>query len=156
MQFRDRRSRRCSFIGVVPVLLLLSSCGGADPDCNSEDTRASVIKAVSGDSNNALVDYAVKNSDALKKKLSAASSEADKSAISAKARQSAVYRLDDAITTDSKSLDKRTVTCSGKMITTVEGDIAQKQVDFRVEQTPDGQHSVSVSPFQFDPNGAQQ
>jgi acyl-CoA reductase-like NAD-dependent aldehyde dehydrogenase len=142
-------------MGIVPVLLLLSGCGGADPDCNSEDTRASVIKTVSGDSNNALVDYAVKDSDALKKKLNAASSEADKSAISAKARQSAVYRLGDAITTNSKSLDKRTVTCSGKMITTVEGDIVQKQVDFREEQTPDGQHSVSVSPFQFDPNGAE-
>jgi len=142
-------------MGIVPVLLLLSGCGGADPDCNSADTRASVIKTVSGDSNNALVDYTVKNSDSLKKKVNAASSEADKSAISVKARQSAVYRLGDDITTNSKSLDKRTVTCSGMMITTVEGDIAQKQVDFRVEQTPDGQHSVSVSPFQFDPNGAQ-
>ncbi len=47
------------------------------------------------------------------------------------------------------------MTCSGKMITTVEGDIVQKQEDVRVEQTPDGQHSVSISPFQFDPNGAQ-
>ena len=149
MQFRR-------FMGIVPVLLLLSGCGGTDPDCNSADTRDSVIKTVSGDSNNALVDYAVKNSDALKKKLNAAGSEADKSAISAKARQSAVYRLGDAITTNSKSLDKRTVTCTGMMITTVEGDIVQKQVDFRVDQTPDGQHSVSVSPFQFDPNGAQQ
>jgi hypothetical protein len=148
MQFRGS-------MGIVPVLLLLSGCGGADPDCNSADTRDSVIKTVSGDSNNALVDYAVKNSDALKKTLDAAGSEADKSAISAKARQSAVYRLGDAITTNSKSKDKRTVTCSGMMIMTVEGDIAQKQVDFRVEQTPDGQHSVSVSPFQFDPNGAE-
>ena len=114
-----------------------------------------MIKTVSGDSNNALVDYAVKNSEALKKKANAAGSETDKSAMLAKARQSAVYRLDDGITTNSKSLDKRTVTCSGTMITTVEGDIVQKQVDFRVEQTPDGQHSVSVSPFQFDPNGAE-
>ena len=64
--------------------------------------------------------------------------------------------MGDAITTNSKSRDKRTVTCSGMMITTVEGDIAQKQVDFRVEQTPDGQHSVSVNPLQFEPNGAQQ
>jgi acyl-CoA reductase-like NAD-dependent aldehyde dehydrogenase len=133
-------------------LLLLSSCGGADPDCNSADTRDAVIKTVSGDSNNALVDYAVKNSEALKKKVNAASTEAEKSAITAKARHSAVYRLGEAITTNSKSPDKRTVTCSGKMITTVEGDIVQKQVDFRVEQTPDGQHSVSVTPFQFDPN----
>ena len=155
MQFRDRRSKRRNFASIVPVLLLLSGCGGADSDCNSEDTRASVIKTVSGDSNNPLVDYAVKNSEALKKKLNAAGSDAEKSEISAKARQSAVYRLDDTITTNSKSLDKRTVTCSGKMITTVEGDIVQKQVDFKVEGTPDGQHSVSVNPFQFDPNSAQ-
>lgn len=47
-------------MGIVPVLLLLSGCGGADPDCNSADTRDSVIKTVSGDSNNALVDYTVK------------------------------------------------------------------------------------------------
>jgi acyl-CoA reductase-like NAD-dependent aldehyde dehydrogenase len=155
MPFGDRRLKRCGLASVVPVLLLLSGCGGDDPDCNSADTRDSVIKTVSGDSNNPLVDYAVKNSEALKKKVNAASSEADKTAIAAKARQSAVYRLDDSITTNSKSLDKRTVTCSGKMITTVEGDIVQKQVDFKVERTADGQHSVSVSPFQFDPNGAQ-
>ncbi len=155
MAFRDRRLKCCGFASVVPVLLLLSGCGGADPDCNSEDARASVTKAISGDSNNPLVDYAVKNSEALKKKVNAASSEAERSAITAKARQSAVYRLDDSITTNSKSLDKRTVTCSGKMIATVEGDIVQKQVDFKVERTADGQHSVSVSPFQFDPNGAQ-
>ena len=139
---------------IVPVLLLLSGCGAADPDCNSADSRASVIKAISGDSNNALVDYAVKNSEALKKKVDASSTEADKSTIAANARKDAVYRLSDQITTSSKSKDKRTVTCSGTMFATVEGDIVQKQVDFRVEQTPDGQHSVSVSPFQFDPNGA--
>lgn len=145
-------------MGIVSLLLLLSGCGAADPDCNSADTRASVIKTVSGDSNNPLVDYAVKNSEALKKKVNAASTEPDKSAISAKARKDAVYRLSDQITTSSKSLDKRTVTCSGTMFATVEGDIVQKRVDFKVEQTSDGQHSVSVSPFQFDPssNAAQE
>jgi hypothetical protein len=147
-KFRERHG----FIGFAPVLLLLAGCGGADPDCNSEDTRASVVKAISGDSNNPLVDYAVKNSDALKKKLDAASSDADKAAISAKARQTAVYRLDDSVTTNSKSMDKKTLTCSGKMIATVEGDIVQKQVDFKVQQGSDGQTSVSVQPFQFDPS----
>src|ERR1700761_7896628 len=93
MRFRDLRSKRRRFASLAPVLLLLSGCGGADPDCNSEDTRASVTKAISGDSNNPLVDYAVKNSEALKKKVNAASSEAERSAITAKARQSAVYRL---------------------------------------------------------------
>jgi hypothetical protein len=149
---RHLRERQ-AFAGIVPVLLLLSGCGEAGPDCNSADSRASVINTISGNSHNALVDYAVKNSDALKTRAKAASSDADKSAMLEQARQSAVYRLSDAITTNSKSKDKQTVTCSGTMFTTVEGDIVQKQVDFRVEQASDGKLSVSVSPFQFDPNG---
>jgi hypothetical protein len=39
-------------------LLLLSGCGGAEPECDSLDTRNSVVKIVSGDSNNALVNWA--------------------------------------------------------------------------------------------------
>jgi hypothetical protein len=148
---RHLRERQ-AFMGIVPVLLLLSGCGEAESDCNSADSRAAVIKSISGDSHNALVDYAVRNSDALKTKTSAAHSEADKSAMLEKARQGAVYRLSDAITTNSTSKDKRSVTCSGTMFVTVEGDIAQKQVDFKVEQAPDGKSSVSVSPFQFDPS----
>jgi hypothetical protein len=136
----------------LPVLLLLSACGGTEPDCNSSDARISVNKTVSGNSNNALVDYAVKKSDAVKTKVEAASTEADKSSILEKARQSAVYRLSEAITTNSKSKDKRAVTCSGTMFTTVEGATVQKQVDFKVEQSPDGKLSVSVSPFQFEPS----
>ena len=136
----------------IPILLLLAGCGGAGPDCASADVRASVIKTVSGNIDNALVDYAVKKSDALKTKANAAKSEADKSAILAKAKQSAVYRLSDTITTNTKSKDKRTVTCSTTMFTTVEGIIAQKQVDFKVEQVPGGKSDVSVSPFQFDPS----
>lgn len=147
---RHLRARR--FIWIVPVLPLLSGCGGAEPDCNSADARASVLKTVSGDNHNALADYAVKHSEALQKKVNAASTEADKSAISAQARQSAVYRLSDQITTNSKGKDKRTATCSGMLFATVESDIVQKQVDFRVEQTPDGKLAVSVSPFQFDPS----
>ncbi|MBV9459533.1 MAG: hypothetical protein JO141_18715, partial [Bradyrhizobium sp.] len=72
--WRERRA----FMGIFPVLLLLSGCGEAEPDCNSADSRAAVIGSVSGNSNNALVDYAVKNSDALKTKVSATSTEADK------------------------------------------------------------------------------
>jgi hypothetical protein len=41
------------------------------------------------------------------------------------------------------------VTCSGLLFATVEDATAQKQVDFKVEQAPDGTLSVSVSPFQF-------
>ena len=143
---RTRPPTLCS----IPVLLLLAGCGGTEPDCSSSDVGTSVIKTVSGNGNNALVDYAVKNSDAVKTRVDAASTEAEKFAILEKARQSAVYRLGDTITTNSKSKDKRTVTCSGTMYTTVEGATAQKQVDFKVVQAPDGKLSFSVSPFQFE------
>ncbi len=136
----------------VPVLLLLSGCAGTEPDCTSSDVRVSVINTVSGNSNNALVEYAVKKSDVLKARIDAASTEAEKSAALQKAKQSAVYRLSDTITTNSKSKDKRAVTCSGNIYTTVEGTTVQKQVDFKVEEAPDGKLSVSVSPFQFEPS----
>jgi hypothetical protein len=80
-----------------------------------------VIKIVTDDSNNALVNYAVKKSDAVKARVDAASTEAEKSAILEKARQDAVYRLSDTIITNSKSKESRAVTCSGTMYTTVEG-----------------------------------
>jgi hypothetical protein len=54
-----------SVLGCLPVLVLLSGCGGAMPECESLDTRSTVIKIVSDDSNNALVNYAVKNSSAV-------------------------------------------------------------------------------------------
>ena len=44
---------------------LLSSCGGAGPECGSLDTRNSVVTIVSDDNNNALVNYAVKNSSSV-------------------------------------------------------------------------------------------
>jgi hypothetical protein len=44
---------------------------------------------------------------------------------------------------------RRAVSCSGLLSATVEDATAQKQVDFKVEQTPDGNVSVSVSAFQF-------
>jgi hypothetical protein len=141
---------RQAAIWSLPVFYVLSACGAAEPDCNSADARASVIKTVSGNSNNALVDYAVNTSSALKTQLDAASTEADKSAILEKVRRSAVYRLSDKITTNSK--DARAVTCSGTMFATVEGETVQKMLDFKVEQEPDGKLSVSVSPFQFAPS----
>src|SRR6266849_3661129 len=45
--------------------LLLSSCGGAGPECGSLDARNSVVKIVSDDDNNKLVNYAVKNSSSV-------------------------------------------------------------------------------------------
>jgi hypothetical protein len=130
-------------------LLLLSDCGGATPECDSLDARNSVLNFFSADSDNALVNYAVRNSSAVEAMAKNANTEAEKSAILEKARQSAAYRLDDAISTNSRSRDKRTVTCSGLLYATVGDTTAQKQVDFKVEQTQHGKVSVSVTPFQF-------
>jgi hypothetical protein len=134
---------------MLPALLLLSGCGGAEPECDTPDTRNSVLKIVSDDSNNALVSYAAKNSSVVEAKVNSASTETEKSAIWEKARQGASYRLGDTISTNTRSRDKRAVTCSGLLFATVEDATAQKQVDFKVEQAPDGTLSVSVSPFQF-------
>ena len=130
-------------------MLSLSGCGGVEPQCDSLYTRNSVIKIISSDSNNALVDYAAKNSSVVEARVNRASTEAEKLAIWEKARQDASYRLGDEISTNSKSKDKRAVTCSGLLYATVEDATAEKQVDFKVDQAPDGKVSVSVSPFQF-------
>jgi hypothetical protein len=142
--FRERRTALWRL-----SVLLLSGCGGAGPECDTEDTRNSVVKIVSADSNNALVKYAAKNSSVVEARVSKASTEAEKLAIWETARQGASYRLGDTISTNSMSKDRRAVTCSGLLSATVEDATAQKQVDFKVEQTPDGNVSVSVSPFQF-------
>jgi hypothetical protein len=143
--FRQPQTVLSSFL----VLLSLSGCGGAEPECDSLDMRNSVVKIVSDDSNNALANYAAKNSSMVEARANNASTEAEKSAIRQKAAQGASYRLGDAISTNSKSKDKRALTCSGLLSATVDDATAQKQVDFKVEQTPDGKVSVSVSPFQF-------
>jgi hypothetical protein len=131
------------------VLLLLNGCGGAEPECDSLDTHNSVVKIISDDSNNALVNYAVNNSSSVAAMVSNTNTEAEKLAIWEKARQGAVYRLDDTILTNSRNRSTRAVTCSGLLYVTVGDTIAQKQVDFKVERTTDGKMSVSVDPFLF-------
>jgi hypothetical protein len=131
------------------VLLLLNGCGGAEPECDSLDTHNSVVKIISDDSNNALVNYAVNNSSSVAAMVSNTNTEAEKLAIWEKARQGAVYRLDDTILTNSRNRATRAVTCSGLLYVTVGDTIAQKQVDFKVERTTDGKMSVSVDPFLF-------
>lgn len=144
------RARRCLVVAtVLSASLALSGCGGAEPECDSSDTRNSVVKIVSSDSNNALVNYAAKHSSAVGARVNNAGTEAEKLTVWEKATQAGSYRLGDAISTNSKSKDRRTVTCSGDLSVTVEDATAQKQVDFKVEQTGDGKLSVSVSPFQF-------
>jgi hypothetical protein len=131
------------------VLLLLNGCGGAEPECDSLDTHSSVVKIISDNSNNALVNYAVKNSSSVAAMVSNTNTEAEKLAILEKARQGAVYSLDDTILTNSRNRATRAVTCSGLLYVTVGDTIAQKQVDFKVERTTDGKMSVSVDPFLF-------
>lgn len=131
------------------VLLLLNGCGEAEPECDSLDTQNSVVKIISDDSNNALVNYAVKNSNSVAAMVSNTNTEAEKLAILEKARQGAVYRLDDTILTNSRNRATRAVTCSGLLYVTVGDATAQKQVDFKVERTTDGKMSVSVDPFLF-------
>ena len=86
--------------------LLLSSCGGAGRlECGSldTDTRKSVVKIVSDDSNNKLVNYAVKNSSSVAAMVGDTKSEAEKLGIWEKARQGAVYRLDDTVLVNSRN-----------------------------------------------------
>ena len=81
-------------------------------------------------------------------KVNKASTEAERLAIWETARQGASYRLG-AIGTNPKSKDRRAANCSGVLSVTVEDATAEKQVDYKIEQMPDGKVSVSVSPFQF-------
>ena len=83
--------------------LLLSSCGRAGPECGSLDTRNSVVKIVSDDTNNKLVNFAVKNSSSVAAMVGDTKSEAEKLEIWEKARQGAVYRLDDTILMNSRN-----------------------------------------------------
>lgn len=56
------------------VLLLLSGCGGVEPECDSIDARNSVLKIASDDSNNALANYAARNSSVVEAKTNNARS----------------------------------------------------------------------------------
>jgi hypothetical protein len=128
--------------------LLLSGCGGAGPECGSLDIRNSVVKIVSDDNNNALVNYAVKNSSSVAAMVDT-KSEAEKLGIWEKARQGAVYRLDDTILMNSRNRAAQEVTCIGLLYVTVADVTAQKEVEFKVKQTADGKVIVSVNPFLF-------
>jgi hypothetical protein len=143
-RFGEKRS-----VWGLSVLLLLSSCGGAEPECDSLSARNLIVKIVSADNNNALLNYAIKNSSSVAGIVSNTKSEADKLAIWEKARRGAVYTLDDTIRVRSRSRATRSVTCSGLLSVTVADTTAQKEVEFKVEQTTDGKMLVLVSPFLF-------
>jgi hypothetical protein len=137
-------------LGFFSILLLLSGCGEPGPECDSAESRNSVVRIVSDDHDNALVNYAVKDSSSVTAMMGDAKSEAKKSAILEKARRGAVYALADTIRMRSRSRAARSVDCSGLLSVTVGGDTtAQKEIDFKVQQTTDGTISVSISRFLF-------
>lgn len=131
------------------VLLSLNACGGAETGCDSLGTRTSVAKIISDDSNNALLNYAVKNSSSVAAMASWANTEAEKLAVWEHARQGAVYGFDDTIRSNSRSSSTGVVSCSALLSVTVGDTTAQKQVDFKIERTTEGKMSVSVNPFLF-------
>jgi hypothetical protein len=136
-------------LGYFSILLSLSGCGGAEPECDSLESRKSVVKAIADDNNNALVNYAANNSSVVAAMVGSANAEADRLLILETAKRGAVYKLDDTIRMNSKNRAAHVVTCSGILDVTVADITAEKQVDFRVEQTADGKMTVLVDPFLF-------
>jgi|ERR1700722_19570722 hypothetical protein len=138
--FRERQVALWSF----PCLIFLSGCG-AKPECDSFETRKAVLQLISDDHSNPLANYAAKNSSPNKDSSTrpngakSTNSESDKP----------LYLLGEKIITTSTSTDKRTLKCSGSISATVGDTKASKEVNFTVQQTPDGKISVSVEPFQF-------
>jgi hypothetical protein len=57
--------------------------------------------------------------------------------------------LDDTTFMNSRNRAAQEVTCSGLLYVTVADVTAQKEVGFKVKQTPDGKIIVSVNPFLF-------
>jgi hypothetical protein len=140
------RKKPPSILWCFPLLLLLSGCGETGPECGSADARNSVIRIVADNRNNALVNFAVKNSSSVEEMLSHVNSEAEKAAIREKAKQDAIYALDDTVVNSEMA---RSTACTGLMSVTVGDTTVQKEVEFRLEQAADGKTSVSVSPFLF-------
>ena len=141
------RKQQPPVLWCIPLLLFLTACGDVGPDCATPDARNSVLKSVEDDRNNRLVNFAVDNSDAVAELLSRAKADAEKAAIKDKAKQGAVYSLDDTIVVNSKN--KGAAQCTGLLYVRIGDTTVQKEIDFKVEQTADGKISVSVKPFQF-------
>ena len=132
-------------LGVVS----LCGCGEIDVECDSLESRNSVVKIIEDDKNNALVNYAANNSNAVAAMIADANVGAEKLAIFEEAKRGAVYKLDDTIRIKSRDRAAHAVTCSGALDVTVADTTAQKEIEFKVEQTMDGKMLVSVDPFLF-------
>jgi hypothetical protein len=140
-------SKRPLVLWCFPVLFLLSGCGEAGPECDTADARNSVIKNVADNKDNPLLNYAIENSNSIAQMLSHAKAEPEQAAIREKAKQDAIYSLDETIVVNSRT--RAVATCTGLLYVKVGDTTAQKEVEFKVEQTADGKTSVSVSPFLF-------
>jgi flagellar basal body-associated protein FliL len=92
------------------------------------------------------VNYAVKFGS-VAAMVAGTKSEAEKSEIWEKARQGAVYRLDDTILMNPNSRTGQEVTCIGLLYVTVADVTVQKEVEFKMKRTADGKIIVSVNPF---------
>jgi len=124
----------------VSFLFVSTGCIAA-PECDSIETRKAVLQFVSGDGSNPLVTYAAKNSTAGKDSTAGKSPNPES--------EKPLYQLGQKIVTTSTSQDKHTVKCSGGISAAI-GDIkATKEVTFTVQQSSDGNISVSVDPFKF-------
>ena len=141
------RKEQSLVIWCFSASLLLSGCGDAGPECGSLDARNSVVKIVSDD-NNKLVNYAVQYSSSVAAMVGDTKSEAEKMGIWEKARQGAVYRLDDTILMNSRNRAAQEVTCIGLLSVTVADATAEKEVDFKVKTDSGWQdHRFSQSFF---------
>lgn len=137
-------------LGCFTSLILLSGCGEAEPDaCGSLETRNSIVESIANDHDNALLNYAAKNSNAVAAMVGETEVEAEKLTILENAKRGAVYALDDTIVAKSKDRATHSVTCIGFLDVTVADTTAQKEVEFRVQQTRDGKTLVLVKPFLF-------
>jgi hypothetical protein len=140
------RRQRSLGLWSLPCLVFLNACG-AKPECDSFETRSAVLQVISDNHSNPLATYAAKNSTESKDGSNNSGPDVAKSTNSENERP--LYRLGEKIVTTSTSNDKRTLKCSGAISATVGDTKASKEVNFTVQQTPDGKISVSVEPFQF-------
>jgi hypothetical protein len=140
---------RYPFLWHFPVLLSFCGCGMPGPECDSVESRNSVVKMIEDNHNNALVTYAANNSSAVAAMVGSATLEADKLAVLETARRGAIYRLSDTIDMESRDSAAQTVTCSGALDVTVMDTTAHKALTFSVTQTTEGKTLVSVNPFLF-------
>ena len=122
-----------SALWTLPILLLLTGCGDAEPECDTIETRQAVLQAVSADQNNPLGAFA----------------ERDSTMKAALKDSKPLYQLGQKIVTTAAKDGKKTLQCSGGISVSVGDTKATKEIEFSVQRSSDGNISVAVVPFQF-------